>query len=151
MNIYALCDPRTGAPHYVGATRKTPEERLTSHEYDLSHGGPRSAWILALRGHGSRPVVKLLEAVPTGEDWRARETFWIEELRAEGALLTNIRKGGNGAVPSYSQGARDKMANAARTAWTGRKHNEDTKARIRANTSAAMVASWARKRAMETA
>lgn len=72
--IYALVDPRTGAPRYIGATQN-PEDRLASHIYEARNGPPsnrKEEWICGLTQSGGEPEMRVLERVPE-EHRRSRE------------------------------------------------------------------------------
>ena len=95
--IYALVDPRTSLPRYVGKTVQ-PIQRLRAHISGARGGraAPRvSAWIAGLKLVGRLPRMMLLQQVP-GESWQTAEFFWICFLRWAGADLANHTVGGAG-------------------------------------------------------
>lgn len=92
VTIYALIDPRTGEPRYVGKT-SAPLKRLAGHLSDARCGGksPKAHWLRELLASGLAPEMQVLEEVEPG-DWRAAEQRWAERLA--GALLNSTRPGG---------------------------------------------------------
>lgn len=93
--VYALIDPRTSEPRYVGWTT-SPRARIGQHcrpsslRRDKSHKG---AWVSKLAASGVRPEMIVLESDPS--DRCEAERFWVEYLRFLGANLTNIQAGGD--------------------------------------------------------
>ena len=91
--IYALIDPRTEQPHYVGKS-KDPHARFDGHLRDAQRQvwhSPVLQWIRALLAEGVSPELVLLE--DAGDDWAEAEVRWIERLKGMGYKLTNSKKG----------------------------------------------------------
>lgn len=100
--IYALFDPRTETPCYIGKT-KNPRNRWQEHISTARKESNRSAvagWIRELLAAGLEPEMVCLETVETG--WQEVECRWIDALRSRGYTLHNTRPGGinSGAPPS---------------------------------------------------
>lgn len=99
VTIYGICQPinrwQTGAVRYVGKTVDTPWRRVRSHIYAAKRGGKLPVHRFLLK-YGEPYHIKHLEWVPAGQDWAAREMFWIAKFRAEGNSLLNITDGGEG-------------------------------------------------------
>lgn len=99
VTIYGLCQPidrwRTGEVRYVGKTIGTPWHRVRAHIYAAKRGGSLPVHRF-LRKYGEPYHIKHLEWVPAGEDWAARERFWIKKFRDDGVRLLNITEGGDG-------------------------------------------------------
>lgn len=93
--IYALCEPGTGIIRYIG---KCMDMRLRVRQHlaearRLDRTNHRCNWLRSLGG--VRPAVLILEQV-TEEHWQARECYWIDFHRRDGANLTNTTDGGEG-------------------------------------------------------
>lgn len=81
--IYALCDPDTNEPMYVGQTNK-PRLRLYQHVSDTLlknlTATPKQKWIRRLLDQDKRPVMVILEMFPypcETEDVNKSERHWI--------------------------------------------------------------------------
>lgn len=96
--IYALCEFPSWRPRYIGKTVQYLHQRHKAHIRDARRGGKRPVnyWLRKQIASGQRLAIKLLEYVPAGEDWSARERHWIAAYRAEHADLLNICDGGEG-------------------------------------------------------
>lgn len=101
-NIYALLEPTTYQPKYVGRTGSSLPRRLGQHLADSKLAEPTrlAAWLRELATAGQRPIIALLDSVPDA-DWRQAERDWIARLRAEGAMLVNTDEGGTGPQGGY--------------------------------------------------
>lgn len=81
-NIYALYDPRTNSPFYVGATQATLESRLSNHLsfYPNSKGDTiskkRRRLIDEILLAGMRPIIKLLKKVPFTKTSKSEEDYY---------------------------------------------------------------------------
>lgn len=123
--IYALVDPRTSIVRYVGASQK-PKKRIQPARH--VKGKNKRAWCFDLESEGLRPVLRILEEVPEGDDWEPREKFWIASFDG---LLNESTGGSRGAVGVVrSEETRKKMSDASK----GKPHNwtEDGRARAAA-------------------
>lgn len=85
--IYALCEPDTGEARYIGQTRNV-ERRLESH-LSGSSGWGLHIWLSGLVVSGVMPIIRVIESLPGGVDFYARERYWIQRYVAEGAMLVN--------------------------------------------------------------
>lgn len=97
--IYALCDPRNSEPRYIGKTVQPLIDRLLAHKRTALRKPrlPVHWWIKKVEGinlHGA--YIKLLERVPSEEEWQPRERWWIEDGRRRGWRLLNLTEGGEG-------------------------------------------------------
>lgn len=94
--IYALCDPETGSPRYVGKARNL-RKRVRQHlqPYELKRSNHRTAWIKSLLAKGLRPMVQVLEEVNAAQ-WPEAERQHIAALKSAGADLVNGDDGGCG-------------------------------------------------------
>lgn len=85
--IYALYDPRTNSPRYVGQT-SMPKHRMNVHTSDKKHGVAKREWFAELDTVGLKPVMVILEQV-----WHSevdeRERYWAQKFISEGHQLTN--------------------------------------------------------------
>jgi hypothetical protein len=95
--VYALVDPRTAKPRYVGVTVHKPASRLAGHlaearrsveggAVDGKHG--KDKWIVALARLGMSPRIHVIQIVLESEQ-QSHEAYWIWRLRIEGAKLLN--------------------------------------------------------------
>jgi hypothetical protein len=86
------------APRYVGKTVQSLHERHKAHIRDAKRGRslPVHYWLRKQMATGRRLAIRLIEYVPAGADWAARERHWIEALKAQGAGLLNLTAGGEG-------------------------------------------------------
>lgn len=98
VRIYALCDFPSWAPRYVGKTVQYIHERHKAHIRDAKRGGDRPVqrWLRKKIAANDGLAIKLLEFIPSSEDWADRERFWIEKFRSEGARMLNLTNGGEG-------------------------------------------------------
>lgn len=90
FTIYALLEPDSEEPRYVGQTAIPLAIRLDQH---LRKGGHslRADWIRSLIARETKPRIELLEEITgTRHDAYSRETAWIRKLRAKGHDLLNV-------------------------------------------------------------
>jgi hypothetical protein len=101
--IYALLDPETGEPRYVGKAINE-HRRFTQHVFQASSFGThKERWIAGLLARGLKPVLEVLQRVGESE-WKAAERHYIAEFRRLGAKLTNLDDGGlGGCAPGYKE------------------------------------------------
>ena len=92
--IYALLDPETGEPRYVGKAIN-PQVRYAQHLSERSRKTHKQRWIARLMADGVVPALELLEQVAEPE-WQAAERHYIAEYRQLGARLVNGDDGGYG-------------------------------------------------------
>jgi hypothetical protein len=98
VKIYALVDPVTDLPHYVGRTVVPLSKRLGYHMSEtacmLRGTTPaklprKDKWIYALRQSGKKPRIHLL-SLTTQARAAEREGYWMIRLRREGHVLHNV-------------------------------------------------------------
>ena len=119
--IYALCEYPSMTPRYVGKTVQYLHERHKAHIRAAKRGLtlPVHYWLRKQIATGKRLAIRLIEYVPPGGDWAARERHWIETLRAEGGALLNLTDGGEGlAGHRLTDEHKAKIAAANRTGAT---------------------------------
>lgn len=92
--IYALLDPETSEPRYVGKA-KDARVRYTQHLSDKGRKTYKQQWIAGLRKRGLTPLLEIVDCVPAPE-WQNAERHYIAEYRRLGARLTNGDDGGYG-------------------------------------------------------
>lgn len=129
FTVYALADPRTAIPHYVGATTRAPSIRLVEHR---CHAHRRDAalakWLSGLSKTGLAPTIVILETDVV--DGAEAEKRWISYFRQAKAPLFNKADGGQG--PSgFKHSAIWKRENAKRN--LGKEYGEETRAKISAS------------------
>lgn len=90
--IYALTEPDDEATkRYVGQTADHLTPRLAGHLRLSGKRSGRADWIRSVVERGTKPGIVLLEEIRgTRRDAYARETQWIQRLRAEGHQLLNV-------------------------------------------------------------
>lgn len=111
--IYALHCPIAETVRYVGKTTN-PSKRLNGHisaARRMQYRHHTSAWIRKVLRTGGAPTMEILEVVPEGADWQAREIFWIAHGISNNWPLTNSTKGGDGVDLSTPE-LRDKWLSA---------------------------------------
>jgi len=91
--IYALVDPETGEPRYIGKSNN-PRHRFYAHNYrgDAPH---KDNWLKKLKSSGLLPLLEILDEVPASE-WEEYEQEYIRAFRVLGFDLTNATAGGDG-------------------------------------------------------
>lgn len=113
-HIYALLDPETLLPRYVGWSFY-PGRRLRAHINQAKGGaiGHKANWLRSVLSRGAEPMLFILES--GFGDYEEAERRWIRDLRLSGTALTNATDGGEGA-PGFcpSEETRARMS-AART------------------------------------
>jgi hypothetical protein len=92
--IYALIDPDTDEPFYVGKSNR-PYSRFRAHLRDLADTR-KVRHLQTLLKAGKTPDIRVLETLHEG-NVDEHEQRWIEWLRDNGYGLTNMADGGAGA------------------------------------------------------
>ena len=88
--IYALVDPRTGEPRYVGCTRNGVERRRRQHMGEAGASGRKARWLSELLSLGLEPAAEALEILPLNpNDAGVAEASWFRMLRGRGCDLLN--------------------------------------------------------------
>lgn len=129
--IYALFCPDTGRIRYIGKA-DNPDVRLRAHitrarTTDEAHHSCN--WIRGLLVQGKEPVLRVIEVVDDGSDWRERERFHIEQARIKGHDLTNITPGGEGVVLSDS--GRRRLSEKSKARWADGDYAERARQSLR--------------------
>lgn len=117
--IYGLHDPRDGALRYIGKSNQ-PDVRYKEHvkwRTKTRYHTHCARWIAELRELDARPVLAVIDAVPSDSDWQCVEKAYIAAARQAGDRLTNITDGGEGVVG----------------VWLGRKHRPESLAKMSAD------------------
>ena len=128
--IYRLIEPDTGDVRYVGKTVKILEHRLGKHISKAVVSLKQNyvcRWIRKLAERGLAPIIELIEIA--GDNWAERERYWIAFYRGQGARLTNVTDGGEGA-PGFVHSAETKALMSLLK--TGKKASEKTRAALSA-------------------
>lgn len=131
--IYALIDPRTGEPRYVGQTRYAVARRLSAHlcERGSTH---KNRWIAKLSKENLKPSIQQLYECFDGKTADAAEIFYIANFKERGFRLTNVSIGGANGTVVHSEETKAKIS----AATTGKIVSDETRARMR---SAALIMS----------
>ena len=85
--IYALIDPGTGVPRYVGQTTNL-DARLKMHLSTPSSVAVK-IWIHSLKQEGKQPSIQMLEKTNLKEA-NGREAYWIRHIISRGNDILNI-------------------------------------------------------------
>ncbi len=91
-NIYALCEPGSQTPRYIGQTTFPLGHRLSNHVASAKRGKSSnglSTWVNGLVYNGQRPVIVLLEECAPDEADNT-ETAWIALCQQQGCDLLNL-------------------------------------------------------------
>ena len=116
--IYALCEFPSQEPRYVGKTVQSLRHRMNGH-MRIAKRSPRlpvHRWLSKRAKENKQVCIKWIETVAPGGDWQARERYWINTLRREGADLLNLTEGGEGlAGHVFSDEHKAKISAALRT------------------------------------
>lgn len=123
--IYALLEPSSKKIRYLGKS-VNPKERFAHH---LVPANPprthKECWISGLRSKGSRPILEILDEVPTSQAGFFEQEY-IRVFRALGMDLTNLSDGGEGQTGYvHTEETKKKISNRL----VGRKDSEETKKR----------------------
>lgn len=97
--IYALVDPRSDVPFYIGRSIQ-PEKRVYNHLGNCA-SVPVKAYVDEIRAAGLEPDWKILEET---KDGRTAECQWVQRCLAEGIMLANSFRRNN-----YSPGPEEEM------------------------------------------
>jgi hypothetical protein len=124
--IYALLDPLTREPRYIGQTRRG-DRRGDQHRFPSCNTGSthKERWVRSLC---VAPILSVLEELSDPDMLDAAEMFWIAQARGLGWRLTNSSVGGSGnpqishttilqALARYTAG--DSVARIARDVGVG--------------------------------
>lgn len=118
--IYALCDPDTNEPRYIGKTSGYMCERHKAHIRNALKGSrlPVHSWMRGVIEADKPLIIKDMEIVRDG-NWAERERDWISNLRDDGVRLYNVTDGGEG-LPGhqFSLEHRKKISASLRTGST---------------------------------
>lgn len=105
--VYELLDPRSGLCFYVG---KGTDDRAFWHEKKVQNGGGtgnphKDSLIKQILSESYRVTVKIVRDDLSSDDAFALEAVLIEQygLRSEGGALTNLKPGGKGGCPKWSE------------------------------------------------
>ncbi len=100
--IYALVDPCSGLPRYVGKSSSgiaRPNQHVKSAASEHTY---KARWICGLLALGLSPRVEILERCAEASGLSDAERKWISEFRSRGHALTNLTDGGDGLL-GYKQ------------------------------------------------
>lgn len=138
--IYVLRDPQTNEVRYVGKTVQPINDRLNAHiRRSVERKTHRDCWIFGLNQIGLKPVIEVIEIVD-GDEWAAREIFWIASFKAGGASITNQTIGGEG-IDSESLSA----------TWTEERRKRQSEITAARNTARAGIGWTEERRAQQCA
>lgn len=141
--IYGLCDPESGLIRYIGKSIR-PNERLTNHMNDQGTCH-RTNWLRSLKSKGLKPNLVILQELPDDAIWQDAEKAWIAYGRSQGWPLVNNTSGGDG-VCGLPEETRRRISQV----WVGRKHSDETKAKIGAASRLKKMPEEAKRRISES-
>jgi hypothetical protein len=135
-NIYWLIDVRPetiasgwpiGKPFYCGKTVNSAHQRRLDHKYEAAKGTRKIH--ARVRECGENFRIQVMEIVPPGVDWSAREKHWIYLLRGSFPDNCNSADGGAGAPGRIvTEETRAKISAASKR----QRHTPEAKAKITA-------------------
>jgi len=130
--IYALADD-AGKMRYIGKTSRPLRARLAAHITIAVHGNQthKCRWIRTMLSRGKLPSIMEIEMV--SGDGAERETFWIAAFRAQGADLTNLTNGGEGAPGRVLTEDHKRKIGDANRGRAGHPHSAETRAKMSAS------------------
>lgn len=133
--VYGLYDPRTNELRYVGKTTYGVYRRMRGHYRSARIGRNTyvAHWLTNLRRDGLAPTVRILDTCLFPELLNDLERDWIRRARKQGARLTNLTDGGEGALGRrLSDEAKARISAAAKgnTKCAGRQVSDETRARM---------------------
>lgn len=124
--IYALVAEGEGA-RYIGVTKCRLNKRLREHRHEAKTQDTRKArWLRKCLKNGVAVRIVQVATVPEAE-WPNWERAFIRRAKERGARLTNTCEGGLGLL-GLPAGILEKRGQF----WLGRKHTEQSKAKISA-------------------
>lgn len=96
--IYAICDPHTDEPRYIGKTVSSPLTRLREHKALAKRSGrlPVQRWLNSREGVRLAGAYMRILELADSQTWDSRERYWIAHGRAVGWQLFNLTDGGEG-------------------------------------------------------
>lgn len=101
--VYALYDPRTGSPRYVGCTKQALDKRWSEHLNPLQTDRSKKAdWIRKLRTLGLRPTTGVLASSSMRHEALRFELEWMRRLSDLGFDLCNQVNNRGDSVASFA-------------------------------------------------
>ena len=100
VKIYALLDPNTKQPRYVGKTKQKLNQRLNKHIYNKNNNAPINKWIRSKIKEHKNIKISLIEEC-SEDSWKERESYWIKKYKNKYDLM-NIAPGGESGCESYN-------------------------------------------------
>ena len=140
VTIYALCDPDTLEPRYVGKAISLAA-RIRGHRWEAKSNKLHSHKINWLRSLNGRDPEVIVLAEVGFDRWQEAERHWIAEMKRRGCNLTNFADGGQTSPvegKGHTEEAKAKMRAAAikngakPPSQKGRKASEETRRKLRA-------------------
>lgn len=129
--IYALVDPQSGEPRYIGQTRFSLEARFKGHLNDKKPSY-KVNWLKNLKSQGLRPVIRELYKCYDGTTADVAEIFFIANFKERGFRLTNLSLGGSNVTNVQSEETKAKIRKKAlgNKRWLGKTHSAESRAKI---------------------
>jgi len=130
--IYALADD-SGKVRYIGKTSRSLRARLAAHMRIAVIGNQtyKCRWMRTLLSRGKLPAIMEIETV--AGNGAERETFWIAAFRSQGADLTNLTDGGEGAPGRVLTEDHKRKIGDANRGRVGHSHSAETRAKMSAS------------------
>lgn len=123
--VYALCDPVSGVPRYIGWAMSA-KKRLTAHLHNARAGKLDNhvhRWILTL---SEDPELRILGEFDSPEATKRAEIEFILWANTAGCDLTNMTRGGDGGITSeWTQERRDSESARLKALWQDPAYRED--------------------------
>lgn len=126
--VYGLIDPRTGAVHYIGAS-KNLYKRVYSHWSNGTRAKAVDDWFSDLRKNGLKFEVRILETT-TVDRLEIAERLWIAHAASLRWPLTNATRGGKGPLGCVMPARTDEWRAEHSARLTGRPRSAATRAKM---------------------
>ncbi len=108
--IYALCDPDSQIPFYIGKT-KNIEKRYRSHlTIELKNKTKKSFWIKKLLKENKKPTISILDTADSS-NIDEKEIYYITLWKSKNPKLKNMTDGGTGGTTHYGKPVKIQCSN----------------------------------------
>lgn len=134
FEVYRLTN-RVSGKSYIGCTTKGIQNRWALHVRDAKFSKSRYLILQAIRKYGAETfVVEVVGVAESLESMFDLERHWIRESNTISPRGYNMTSGGDGAFDPSPEVIEMLRANAkGNTNWLGRRHSEETKAKMSAS------------------
>lgn len=88
--IYAICDPITKNPFYIGQSANGLDRPLSHMIEDHSHNSLVNDYVARIKKQGNEPFIIILEYAINKDFLNDKEKFWITQYIKNGYVLLNF-------------------------------------------------------------